>query len=87
MKKTIFFLLLFVPVLLFTLNGFGQAMMFQKVLRFNASSVDAGSEVLPTNDGGYLMIGKDGNLSTLGITLIKFNSQFDTIWTKVYSNL
>ena len=61
--------------------------MFQKVIQYDSSVNDWGSQILATNDGGYVLIGNDGNLNNGGVCLIKLNGQGDTLWTKVYSDI
>ncbi len=87
MKRIILLILFTVHCSLFTIHCIGQAVMYQRTMSYSSSITNGVYDVLYTNDGGYALLTRDGNLSTGGVGLIKLNNLGDTLWKKVYSNI
>ncbi len=54
---------------------------------YGGTSLDEGSYILTTNDGGYLMMCNTWSISPGGTWLLRLDSSGDTLWTKHFGNM
>ncbi len=75
--KKIFFVLWMLPCFCF-----GQTEIFQKVYSLDSDTMDITASMIPTSDGGYILIGNTDYYPKQSPFVLKLNSSGDVMWSK-----
>jgi hypothetical protein len=52
--------------------------------RYDIAAYDCGNAVIPSGDGGYIVVGRCGPLGNDNILFLKINASGDTLWTRTW---